>query len=41
MCQWFTNHSKAQQGGTAATAQVAVLSKPYATNAILLFAKDK
>lgn len=40
MCRWFTNHGKVQPGGTTATTQIAVSSKPRATNAISLFAKD-
>src|SRR5271155_2186681 len=39
MCRWFTNHGKVQQGGLSVT-QVMVSSKPRATNAISLFAKD-
>jgi hypothetical protein len=41
MCRWFTNHGKVQPGGTTtASTQIAVSSKPRATNAISLFAKD-
>src|SRR5271154_5049562 len=39
MCRWFNNHGKVQQGDLSLT-QGVVSSKPRATNAISLFAKD-